>query len=83
MKEFFDQLKSKQYSRKQYAKCYLMHDTLLDNIVKTLKEELDGFNFFIRAQPIQSTSVETAGWFMYLYLDLYLCDLQALMKSLA
>ena len=58
-----------------------MQNKLLDDIVETLKEELDDFNFFIRAQPIQSTSVETTGQFMYLYPDLYLCDLQALLKS--
>ena len=38
-----------------------MHDIPLDNIVEIFKEELDGFNFFMRAQLIQSISVETIG----------------------
>ena len=36
-----------------------MHDIPLENLVETLKEELDNFKFFMQAQPVQSISVET------------------------
>ena len=58
-----------------------MHDIPLENLVETLKEELDNFKFFMQAQPVQSISVETIEWFIYLYLDLYLRNFEALLHT--
>jgi len=52
LKDNFHQLKSKTRGGKQYVKCNLVHDVPLEDLVKTLKEELDEFKFFMRAQPI-------------------------------
>ena len=61
LKEYFHQLKSKHHSSKQYVKCYIVHNALISDIAETLKEELDGFDFFLRAQLVQSTTIETTG----------------------
>ena len=62
-------------------KCNIMHDIPLENLVETLKEELDNFKFFMQAQPVQSISVDTIEWFMYLYLDLHLRNFEALLRT--
>ena len=48
LKEYFHQLKSKYRSGKQYVKYHIVHNVPISNIAETLKEELDGFDFFLR-----------------------------------
>ena len=52
LKEYFYQLKLKYRGVKQYIKCHIVHDAPISNIAETLKEELDGFDFFLRVQPV-------------------------------
>ena len=59
----------------------MVYDTPISNIAETLEEELDGLDFFLRVQPVKLTTVETTGWFMYLYPDIHLQSFESLMKS--
>ena len=58
-----------------------MHDIPLDDIIEILKEELETYKFYIRAQAVQSISVETTKWFMYLYPDINLCNFKSLLRT--
>ena len=79
LKEFFYQLKSKNCSDCQFAKCYLMYNMELGNIIEILKEELNSYKFYTKAQSVQSTVIETTSWFMYLYPDLYIQSFESLL----
>jgi len=61
LKDFFHQLKSKSRGGKQYVKYHIMHDIPLDDIIEILKEELETHKFYMKAQAVQSISVETTG----------------------
>ena len=53
-------------------KYHLIYNAELSDIIEILKEELDSYKIYMKAQLVQSTAVETTSWVIYLYPDLHI-----------
>ena len=68
IKKFFHKVRTKRKEGgRVYIRCLILHDLLIKELIKIVKEEMSKIRLFMKPQAVILAIAETTGWFIKLH----------------